>query len=531
MMMKSNRSYIVSVLAAQMIMIPIILTPLFIALLSIGGQFSGLSQLGKSAFRFIAILAAFFGPFVVGGGVGYVFSKRSKEKPESAKVRYLAPLFPILYALIFAVLAVTLSNGNYNSQWWGIYAFKNPFFIIFDFILAFMGLHFVMPVAELSGYVGFVVGILLNERVANTGLKNDMAKNLKIAFTALSILVIVFLGVSNGDTIGEGIIELRYGESTVGKDLTEFDLLKIAPFRENNGLAKLDKKASLQFEELEEMPRLDGATAAYPVYGAFVEAVYKGLGEYYEANKDNHDKDVYMAFVESRHYPFNIVQCSKTNGAYERLINGETDIIFVAEPSKAQVEMIKEKGDEFVLTPMGYEAFVFFTNIKNPVENLSIQEIQDIYGGEVTNWKDVGGENKKILPYQRPENSGSQTVMENKVMKDRTMLEPTKETYAGGMGEIISQVSNYKNAKNAMGYSFMYYSSSMIKNNQIKYIAVNGVKPTPETVRNKEYPFTVPVYAVTLKSNENKNVGKLLDWILSDEGQSLIEQTGYVSAK
>ncbi|MDF2545239.1 MAG: ABC-type phosphate transport system periplasmic component-like protein [Anaerosolibacter sp.] len=530
-MMKSNRSYIVSSLAAQMIMIPVILTPLFIAMLSIAGQFPGLAQLGKSTFRLIAILAAFFGPFVVGGTVGYVFSKRSKEKPESPKVRYLTPLFPILYALIFAVLAVTLSKGNYNSQWWGIYAFKNPFFIIFDFIIAFMGLHFVMPVAELSGYLGFVGGLLLNERATKASIKNEMGKKLKIILAGVSILVVIFLGASNREIIGNGFLELRYGEVTVGNDLTEFDLIKIAPFKENNGLARLDGEASLQFEELEEMPRLDGATAAYPVYGAFVESVYKGLGEYYEANKDSHEKDVYMAFVESKQYPFNIVQCSKTNGAYERLINGQTDIIFVAEPSKAQVEMSKEKGDEFVLTPIGYEAFVFFTNIKNPVENLSIQEIQDIYAGKITNWRDVGGANKKILPYQRPENSGSQTVMENKVMKDRTMLEPTKETYAGGMGEIISQVSNYKNAKNAIGYSFMYYSSSMIKNNQIKYISVNGVKPTPETVRNKEYPFTVPVYAVTLKSNTNENVSKFLEWVLSDEGQNLIEKTGYVSAR
>ncbi|MBP2023375.1 phosphate transport system substrate-binding protein [Clostridium punense] len=68
----------------------------------------------------------------------------------------------------------------------------------------------------------------------------------------------------------------------------------------------------------------------------------------------------------------------------------------------------------------------------------------------------------------------------------------------------------------------------MFKNNQIKYIAIDGVLPTAETVRNKTYPFTVPVYAVTLKSNKNENVEKLIQWILSEEGQKLVEETGYV---
>jgi phosphate transport system substrate-binding protein len=156
-----------------------------------------------------------------------------------------------------------------------------------------------------------------------------------------------------------------------------------------------------------------------------------------------------------------------------------------------------------------------------------MKQIQGIYTGQITSWKEVGGQNQKILPYQRPENSGSQTIMQNKVMKDLKMQDPTKETIAGGMGEMINQVASYKNAKNSLGYSFMYYSSEMIKNNQIKYIAINGVKPTPETVRNKTYPFTVPVYAVTLKSNKKENVSRLLRWVLSEEGQSLVEKTGY----
>ena len=529
--MKSNKHYINTAITTQMIIVPIILTISFIAGASLLNGFLKPSDLGINGVRFLHTLIAFTSALFIGGTVGFIFSRYAKEKPDREKVRYLTPLVPIIFALVLAILAFLFSKGNYNSPWWGIYAFKNPVLIVLNFILAFAGVPHIMPIAELSGYIGFAGGMLLHEQVSKTAIKNNVGRNFKMVYAGLFAAFILFTYINTYDVINNGIIELRYGQSTLGKDLTEFDLMRIAPFKENNGLAKLEGKTTLQFTDLEDMPRLDGATAAYPVYAAFVEAVYQGLGDYYEGNKNNHEKDMYTAFVASEDYPLNIIQCSKTSEAYEKLIQGKTDIIFVAEPSKAHVEKIRTQGDEFVLTPIGSEAFVFFTNTDNPVETLTIQQIQDIYSGKIKNWKEVGGQNRSILPYQRPENSGSQTIMQNKVMKDIEMLLPTKETYAGGMGDIISQVASYKNARNAVGYSFMYYSSSMIKNNQIKYISIDGVKPTPETVRNKDYPFTVPVYAVTLKSNTNKNVDRLIQWILSDEGQRLVEKTGYVSTK
>lgn len=512
-----------------MILIPILFTLGLFGLFNIISRQTMSEKYGRDMGRFIYLCIAFFAPLVVGGIIGFIFSKRSKNKPSSLKERYLAPAIPIVYTLVFSTLIMIFSSDDFNSIWWGIYVFKNPVFFLFHFALYFGGFHYIAIVAELMGYTGFVLGIYLSDIFSKADAQNESPMKSKKKYALVFIIPIVFSGIMTRDIINNGLTELRYGESTIGKDLNEYDLYRIAPFKENNGLAKLDKPASLQFTDFENMPRLDGATAAYPVYAAFVEAVYKGLGEYYEENKDSNEKDIYSAFVGSDDYPLNIVKCTKTGTAYERLINGETDIIFVAEPSKAHIEMIEAKGDEFVLTPIGSEAFVFFTNAKNPVGNLSIKQIQDIYSGKITNWKEVGGQNKSILPYQRPENSGSQTVMQNKVMKDISMLTPTEETHAGGMGEIISQVASYKNAKNSLGYSFMYYSSQMVKNNQIKHIAIDGIKPTPENIRNKTYPFTVPVYAVTLKSNSNENVKKFIDWVLSEEGQSLVEKTGYTS--
>jgi phosphate transport system substrate-binding protein len=531
--MKSNRGYITGVIAAQMILLPVLLTVGCFAYSPIANLLSDAIRtagLGTDVQKLSHVLAIVLGTMLTSGALGYLYSRQSEAKPDSSKTRYIALLIPIIYALAFAILVSVLSKGDYNSSWWGVYVFKNPMFLIFDLFLSLTGKNFMIPAAELTAYTSFALGFLLQEQVSKSSIKDKTSRNIKAALAALCIAVIAFSGISNREVIDNGMIELMFGESMVGKELTEYDLMQIAPFRVDNGLAKLDKVVALQFKELDDMPRLDGATAAYPVYAAFVEAVYKGLGDYYNANKNNNDKDIYLAFVESDQPPYDKIKCSKTDKAYERLIGGQADIIFVAEPSKSHNELIKTQGDEFVLTPIGYEAFVFFTNIRNPVESLTIEQIQDIYNGKITNWRGVGGQNRSILPYQRPENSGSQTVMENKVMKDVRMMEPTKISLAGGMGEMIKEVASYKNAKNSIGYSFMYYSSSMIKNNQIKYIAVDGITPTPETVRNKTYPFTVPVYAVTLKSNTKENVGKLISWILSEEGQNLIEKTGYVPA-
>lgn len=451
-----------------------------------------------------------------------------KRKPDTPKDRYLALIKPMLYSAIALVIVLVFSLGNQNSGWWGLYVLKNPLYFFTALILLFNRSIYLLASIELTALIGFTLGVFINEKITNTTVKDSHSLRIKQVFLLLCIGTLVYTGITSKATIANGYIELKYGKSTLGNELTEYDLYNIAPFINNNGLAKLDGTASLQLTEFSQMPRLDGATAAYPVYAAFVEAVYKGLGDYREENRNNYEKDIHSAFVSSDEYPFDIVKCSKTPLAYERLIKGETDIIFVAEPSKAHLEAVKNLGDEFVLTPIAKEAFVFFTNIKNPVEDLTISEIQGIYSGKITNWRDIGGKNRKIIPYQRPENSGSQTTMVNKVMKGLEMLQPSIDTNIGGMGEIISKVSTYQNGTNAIGYSFLYYSSEMIKNNQIKYIAIDGVMPTPETIRDNSYPFTVDVYAVTLKSNYNDNIDRFIQWILSEEGQQLIEGTGYI---
>ena len=85
-----------------------------------------------------------------------------------------------------------------------------------------------------------------------------------------------------------------------------------------------------------------------------------------------------------------------------------------------------------------------------------------------------------------------------------------------------------RSKSNSIGFSFRYYVEGIIQNPDIKLLSIDGIAPTVENIKNGTYPITGPLYAVTWEGNKNENVEKLLEWILSEEGQEIIEKTGYV---
>ncbi len=285
----------------------------------------------------------------------------------------------------------------------------------------------------------------------------------------------------------------------------EVDLRKYEPFAENTKAVRLDEPSTLQLTG--ELPIIDGATALYPLYAAFVQATYP--------------EEEFLAKKE-------IVNGETTPIAYTWLLNENVDLIFCARPSQKQIRKAKNEGKQFMMNAIGREAFVFFVNKNNPVEELTIEQIKGIYSGKITNWKEVGGKNDEIKAYQRPENSGSQTMLEY-IMED-TPIMPPLETIAAGMGDIINYTANYKNYKNAIGYSFLFFATEMVKNNEIKLLKINGISPSSQTIRSGEYPFTDDFYAIRTDTL-NENVEKLIEWILSPQGQYLVEKTGYIPIK
>ena len=181
-----------------------------------------------------------------------------------------------------------------------------------------------------------------------------------------------------------------------------------------------------------------------------------------------------------------------------------------------------------MLTPIGKEAFVFFVSNTNECDNLTTQNIHDIYSGKVKNWSAITGENIKIFAFQRPENSGSQTIMQ-KIMGDVPLAEPLKEEYIEGMGGVSESVADYRNYPGAIGYSFRFFTTGMADNSDmIKLLSINGIAPTTENIASSVYPYTVSLYAITLEDSRLDTIEPFLEWMQGAEGQELVEKIGYV---
>jgi len=297
---------------------------------------------------------------------------------------------------------------------------------------------------------------------------------------------------------------------TMSEENYDYTYYTYRPFAEISTLAKLYKEPNLRFTLSDNLPVLDGATALYPVYASFVQTVYPKK-DYREIER--------------------LVLCSKTPGAYENLLQGKADIIFCAAPSASQRKQFYDNGMNLKLVPIGREAFVFFVNKNNIVNNLTIENIQGIYSGKIKNWRELRGAYQKIRAFQRPENSGSQTMLK-KIMGNIPIMEPRRENISSGMGDIINQVAVYKNFSNAIGYSFLFYSTKMVNNDQIKLLSIEGIYPSRETIQNGRYPFSDDFYAIYVDTGDkNENIELFIEWILSEQGQELVSKTGYIPIK
>ena len=293
-------------------------------------------------------------------------------------------------------------------------------------------------------------------------------------------------------------------------------VVEYAPYEPNTKTVSLNGEATLRLTE--DLPRLDGATALFPIYSSFARAVYpkEALEDVILGNENYRYADI--------EHPYLI--CTTTAGAYDKIVTGDADIIFAGGPSEEQKAFAEEQGVELIYTPIGKEAFVFFVNAKNPLEDISLETVRDIYSGKTTEWSALGVRGLgKIRAFQREEGSGSQTAL-LKIMGDTPLAEAPQEDVIDGMGGIIAQTADYKNYKNALGYSFRFYATEMVPNDQIKLLSVGGVAPTAENIENGSYPIASEFYAIT-RADADENVKAFLAWMTSSEGQEIVRRVGY----
>ena len=289
---------------------------------------------------------------------------------------------------------------------------------------------------------------------------------------------------------------------------TQAQMIDVGCYLPHEDSSKLPKmEASLKLTD--HLPVLDGAAALVPVYAAVIENVYPIGCVTYEGGRFSADNYYGENFAAD-----SAMQYKNTVRGYQAIVDGTTDILFCAGPSAEQMQYAEEKGVELVYVPIGLEAFVFFVNEQHPVDNLTVEQIRKIYACDYTNWSEVGGPNRIINPVTRLEGSGSQTAFES-VMG----------------GQKIGKKSPLAITGASIGFSFRYYMDGIVGNDTVKMISLNGVYPSAENIQNRTYPIVTQFYAIYRKDNDNPNIPILIEWLLSDEGQRLIEETGYVRIK
>jgi len=257
---------------------------------------------------------------------------------------------------------------------------------------------------------------------------------------------------------------------------------------------------------LEEYPKVDGSLACIPLMEALIQAV-TGCDQ---------------ATAEE-----SLTDFSNTNPSYRALTDGRADLILSYEASTQTKENLNNL-EGLDLTPVGRDALVFIVNSGNPVESLTTEQIHDIYTGAIQNWSEVGGNDVEIKAFQRRENSGSQTLMRLLLMGDEEIPEKQLLTIESMEG-LIDTVMSYDNSANAIGFSVYYYASAMESREGMKFLSVNGVSPSNDTIRSGEYTLSHPFY-VGISEEPSEKALALRDWLLSEEGQKFVEDCGYVAA-
>ena len=274
-----------------------------------------------------------------------------------------------------------------------------------------------------------------------------------------------------------------------------------------NSKTPADDAPSITFTR-DNMPRLDGSTSTVPLALAVCAEV---LGESREEVQD-------------------LVHFNKTTTAYFNLLEGNADMLIVGEANDDVMARKKELNFEWEKQPFATDAFVFVVNEDNPVDSITVEQARDIYSGKITNWKELGGEDRPITALQRNEGAGSQTLMEKLVMQGTPMMEAPTEYIVTTMGQLMEAVKSFDGSPGAIGYSVYYYAEEMKMAQGLKLLRLEGVEPNPDTIRSETYPLVNPKYIV-IPAGEPKNAPNrvLFDWLLSEEGQTLIAKEGYVS--
>ncbi|MCL1972480.1 MAG: phosphate ABC transporter substrate-binding protein [Endomicrobia bacterium] len=218
---------------------------------------------------------------------------------------------------------------------------------------------------------------------------------------------------------------------------------------------------------------------------------------------------------------------------FAALINGTCDIAISSREIEEKEKLLADaKGVEPVEFMIGLDGLAIIVNKNNPVDKLTLAQLRDIFMAKITNWKEVGGENRKIVILSRESNSGTHMFFKEHVL--RCDNKKSKEEFAPQALLMPSSQAIYDEVyqnPHALGYVGMGFVNDNVK---AISIAVNAdspfIYPNPDTVMSGEYPISRPLFLYTDGQPEGL-VKMFIDYALSDEGQKIVLETDFVPIK
>src|SRR5947207_3796721 len=218
---------------------------------------------------------------------------------------------------------------------------------------------------------------------------------------------------------------------------------------------------------------------------------------------------------------FNIAAEGSTTGI-SAIIDGTAQIGMSSRPTKPEeIAAAKAKGVNFKETIVAYDGIAVIVNAANPIKALTKKQVEQIFAGDVTDWSALGGSGGKISVYTRNTSSGTYSEFKELAMKKRDYA-PDSQKMARN-AQIAQEVGKQPNGA---GYGGLPY----VKASGIKVAAIDGAMPSKETVLGKTYPYARPTCYYT--DGEPTGLAKQFgDFTLSDAGQKIVEQVGFVPIK
>ena len=208
------------------------------------------------------------------------------------------------------------------------------------------------------------------------------------------------------------------------------------------------------------------------------------------------------------------------------LLDQTTDIAMASRAIKFSEKMkIKSAGEDVAEIVVAYDALAVVAHPSNPVKQLTRQQLEDIFRGKITNWKQVGGDDRKIVVYSRETSSGTYEFFKESVLKNKNYMASSLSIPA--TGAIIQSVSQ---TKGAIGYVGLAYVSPRVKTLSVSYDGKHYAAPTVENATNKTYPIVRPLYYY-YNVKKKAEIDPLIQYILSPDGQDIIKKSGYIPVK